>query len=222
MKNIIKLALAISALLTASTANAQIINFVSLTQTAGGKGESAWTSLDLTYSNFSVSITGQGTGDDDNQQFAYLDWGNAGLGVCNDAGGLNGKSVDTAYSGNGQNLCNPASDDNVTVQESLTFVFDTDVVIDAIWFNNSHDDGFGAGDLIDINGDLVSPTVDSYVNDPESFGYYIVDAGEDFVVSFVNEQFYISGLSVRAIPEPFAIALMGMGLIGLSLRSRRN
>lgn len=90
--------------------------------------------------------------DDDAQQFAYLDWGNAGLGVCKDLN--NNNNADKTRPGNGGNLCNPSSDDNTTVTEYLSFTFDKDVIIQNLWFNNNHDGGFGAGDQVSIDGGL--------------------------------------------------------------------
>lgn len=86
-------------------------HFITLTESAGGLGESAWNPLVLSVGGATVTITGHAlSGDDDPTQFAYLDWGTAGLGVCKDA------SVG-AHPGSGTNRCTPSSDDNVTVGE---------------------------------------------------------------------------------------------------------
>ena len=144
----IKLAAFASLLLCLSTATrAEIIDFVDLIEN-GGYGESGWTTLSLSYSGFSVDITGDKNGAD---AFAYLDWNHAGLGVC---GSIDAGKYDKKRPGNGGNICNPGSDDNVTTGESLTFSFSTAVTIDKIWFNNTHDidKNIDAGDLVTING----------------------------------------------------------------------
>ena len=119
-------------------ASAVVINFVELTEGSGQLGESYWNTLSVSGA-YGLEITGHAlaTYDDDDDQFAYLDWNHAGLGVCKDGTGASG-----AHSGSGSNRCNPGSDDNVTVGEYLEFSFDTDVVVNNLWFNNSHDGGF--------------------------------------------------------------------------------
>ncbi len=221
MNNMKKLALVTGFLISSANVNATIINFVDLTQSAGGLGESAWSTLSLSYTGFNVAITGSASDDDDSQQYAYLDWGNAGLGTCKD---LYNDASTGSNTGSDSNICDPGGDDNVTTNEALHFVFSEDVLIKKIWFNNNHDGHLAAGDLIDIEGTLVSPTIDSYVGDPEFFGSFSVLAGDSFDISHVNEQFYISGMEVEvAIPEPGSLAIMSMGLIGLAgIRRRRK
>jgi len=110
--------------LFSSSASAVIYDFIKLTQdNPGGRGESAWSMLNVG----NMHITGHATQgmnpgqDDDSQQFAYLDWGNAGLGVCKDlvAGASTG-----ANPGSGTNKCNPSNDDHVTTHAYLDFTFD--------------------------------------------------------------------------------------------------
>ena len=208
-------------LFLAAASNAQagaIFDFVTLTQGSAQLGESAWSTLSLTDGGFTMDITGTKAGQD---AFAYLDWGHAGLGVC---GGLYNSSNDgLARPGNRGNLCNPASDDNVTVAEYLTFVFTQDVIIEKIWLNNTHDPNpsgqIMGPETVAVNGvSTVVPgnafaTGNAYNNQANLnanvdrfMGSYSVAADTAFTLGYggvLPEQFYVSGLEVRLDNPPF-------------------
>jgi hypothetical protein len=216
--------------LLASSANASIINFIELTEDAAGLGESAWGNLHIDAGGVGVDIKGESINDggaakdaggnslydNDDDQFAYLDWGNAGLGVCKDA-----SNIDVASPGSGKNRCNPGSDDNVTVGEYLSFMFDHDVVVENLWFNNNHDGGFGAGDQVTIDG-VDFDAKRGYAGDDNGIGSFFVAANTAFNVAFNNEEFYISAMEINAVIEPSPFALFGLGLLGLGLARRRQ
>lgn len=225
---------ALSLMVATSAAQATIIDFVYMTE-KGGYGESAWSPLSLVYTGFSVDISAT---KDRAPAYAYLDWSHAGLGVCGSTVNANG-SANKMRSGKSSNICNPSSDDNVTVAESLSFVFSSNVVIEKIWFNNTHDPDrtIIAPDLINIDGvptlakgNGYAPTSDNYntaANDNSSgnkwLGSFAVSAGHKFNIGFNNEQFYISGMEVRAVPEPSLLALFFAGLTGMgATRFRRR
>jgi len=193
-----------------NTAHAGIINFISLTEAVGGYGEGAWTSLNLSSGGANVTITGHATNDNDPTQYAYLDWGTAGLGSCKDV--LNTSAVNTISSGSKANNCAPSSDDNVTSKEFLSFVFDKNVVITNIWFNNNHDGGFGAGDKVSINGGSFDVAT-GYAGGANGIGSFSVNAGDAFNVGYLNEQFYISAIEFAAVPESGSLMLMCIGLL---------
>ena len=195
-----------------NTANAGIINFISLTEAVGGYGEGAWSSLNLSSGGVNVSITGHATNDDDPVQYAYLDWGNAGLGACKDV--LNGALVNTISSGNKTNNCSPSSDDNVTAKEYLRFIFDKNVVITNIWFNNNHDGGFGPGDNVKID-DHVFKLATGYAGDANGIGSFSVNAGDAFDLKYVNEEFYVSAIEFSSVPESASLALLAIGLLAV-------
>jgi hypothetical protein len=154
----------------------------------------------------------------DNQAYAYLDWSRAGLGVCGDA-----SSIDTVRTGNSGNVCNPSNDDNITNGEHLEFIFAQDVVIDDIWANNNHDGGFGAGDLITING-VDYTAITGYAGDGNGLlaSGISLAAGDVLKIGFNNQQFYVGGMSVSAVPVPAAIWLFGSALLGFIGYGRRT
>lgn len=215
MKYSIKKTLVATALLgsISSATNAGIINFIALTETSG-YGESAWTSLNLSSSGVNLAITGHANNDNDNQQYAYLDWGRAGLGACKDPVTLT--KVDQKNPGSGANNCSPSSDDNVTTGEYLRFIFDSNVVVTRIWFNNNHDGGFDSSDKVDIDGNLFTVKT-GYANTANGIGSFNVAANTAFDLKYFNEEFYVSAIEFekRNVPEPSAILLLCMGFLGL-------
>ena len=234
---------AISAPLTAllmtlfsAQASAGTIDFIDLTEKTGGLGESSWSALtaadhpDLNL--FGLNITGHATNDSvgDTAQFAYLDWGNAGLGVCKDADGApSGSNTDSRA-----NSCDPRSDDNVTVGEYLAFSFSEDVVVENLWFNNNHDGGFGSDDKVTIGvgnaiADLGAPAPEyifaaalGYADGPNGIGSFAVNVGQKLFVAYNNEEFYLSGMQVSAVPVPAAVWLFGTAIAGLAGFRRRK
>lgn len=218
MKNLIKTISGAALLASVHSASAGVINFIDLTENAvTGYGESAWTSLNLSSGGANVAITGYGAA---GQQYAYLDWGNAGLGSCNSL--VNANKVNTKSMGSSANNCNPSSDDNVTSQEFLRFVFDTNVVITNIWFNNNHDGGFGLGDMVSIDGNPFAVAT-GYASGPNGIGSFNVAAGYNFDVAYNNEQFYVSAIEFASVPESSSLFLLSIGLLGLvSVRRRQH
>jgi len=158
----------------------------------------------------------------DTQQFAYMDSGKAGLGSCMD--------VTAGFQ------CTPSSDDNVTRGESVHFMWDSNVVITGIWFNNNHDSDFSLlGDKISIEGDDYmfvaadfdasrssgnGTLADAVAKRNADFLYDItrnVSMNSSFDISYFNDQFYISAIQFETVPEPGILALLSIGLIGLGV-----
>jgi hypothetical protein len=200
-----------------TTASAGIIDFVTLIEDpVNGLGESAWTTLNVTDPSSGINMAldagyYDSTGDVQDA-YVYLDWGNAGVGVCRALGGS--KTVDTAYTGDGSNLCDPGSDDNVTGgndwAEFLDITFDQSASI-IFTLNNNHDGGFDVADYALFDGVSVSAS-GNFINYEMN-----VSAGQTVRVMFGNEQFYLDTISV---PEPAMFSLLGLGLLGFGFARR--
>jgi len=172
-------------------------------------GEKGFSTLGVTIGGINLKATGSATNDDDNQQYAYLDKGRAGLGVCKDlTGGLQ---------------CAPSSDDNVTYGETLSLVFDTKVVIDSITFRDSGHNIWEANDngffslQIDDNGFNATPFAPfpAMLMGTEFDFKYLLAKGSDW-------QFYIDSITVSAVPLPPALLLFGAALGGIGFLGRRR
>jgi hypothetical protein len=208
------------AFVVSPAASAATIDFKALAD--GAAGESAWNPLPFTIGSLTLSITAEDNGA---AAFAYLDAGTAGLGVCQTLVGP--KAPNNPYPGDGSNLCNPSSNDNVTTDESLHFVFNQNVAISGIWFNTNHDDDFSlTGNTINIGGlPFLFAAGDrdiTFGNDWKA-GPFAAAANTSFDISFVDEQFYVSKIEFTSVPEPASALGTGLGIIGLALlRRRRN
>jgi len=98
--------------------------------------------------------------------------------------------------------------------EYLEFSFAQDVVVNNLWFNNNHDGGFDSGDKVTIDGSSYDVNT-GYAGGNNGIGSFSLLAGEKLKVAYNNEQFYVSGMEVSAVPIPAAIWLFGTALIGL-------
>ena len=127
--------------------------------------------------------------------------------------------------------------------ETLTFKFDKNVVIDKIWINNSHDNGgnIDTTETLLINGNAIFSPGNGYATGSKYneggtapvtgakvgnyLGSYSVAANTAFTIAYGGskpEQFYVSGMEVRVVPIPGALVLFGSGLLGLAGIARRR
>jgi len=234
MSKLKRMLVAVSLAVFATGANATIIDFIDLTENSTtGLGESAWETLswnDGISGGLTLNITGNATNDDDSKQYAYLDWNNGGLGVCKDlqTGASPGASL-----GGTSNKCAPGNDDNTTEGEYLSFVFNKKVEIQNFWFNNNHDGGFDSlVDLITIAGTAYPVSTGITGDSTNGIGPFLVDAGTTLDVGYNNQQFYVSGMEFKfyippdsgtsEVPEPIAISMIGLGLLGFGLAAVRR
>ncbi|MBI1194887.1 MAG: PEP-CTERM sorting domain-containing protein [Gammaproteobacteria bacterium] len=226
----------------AAQATPTFVNFQTLADASSGNplsyGESAWAResdpaaqprLNLN-ADFGVDVSLFGVYGN-NEAYAYLDKGTAGLGVCRQ---VYSNAVLGKHPGSGSNLCNPSSDDNVSgIGEALKLVFNEDIQITKIWFNNNHDPDYGlTEDTITIGG--VDHTFHGSANNP-SLGWLFSFSGTDGIFSANDtlsiayytgtalraEEFYVSAIEFDTVPEPSVAALLSIGLLGLGMMRRR-
>jgi hypothetical protein len=109
----------------------------------------------------------------------------------------------------------------VTIGEYLEFVFTQDVVVENLWFNNNHDGGFAAPDAVSINGGSYAVAT-GYAGGVNGIGAFSLLAGDILKIAYDNEEFYVSGIEVSAVPVPAAVWLFGSALLGFVGLSRRT
>lgn len=149
----------------------------------------------------------------------YLDAGHGGLGVC-------GTLSSTMQ-------CVPSPDDNIFAGEILILSFDQAVTVNQLWFNNLHDgDRSLSGGKVKIAGGIYdvfqnspggamasfngawSPVVAGTTGTAQTFSFA---ANTNYLIENPNPigdnyEFYLSGMTVTAVPEPEIYAMMGLGL----------
>jgi hypothetical protein len=205
--------LAIATLVGGSSAHAETIDFKAMAD--GSHGESAWDPLVLTLADFVLTVKGTASGND---AWAYLDSNNAGLGVCPALDGS--PAAGMKHPNSKANLCDPSSDDNVKQGEILHFMFDTNVIIEAIYFNNNHDSDHSlAGDTINIGGSSYA-LANAGGGEWLKSGPFAVAADTSFNIFWETDQFYVSKMVVTAVPEPTSGLLIATALVALAARRR--
>jgi len=164
----------------------------------------------LTFSNSGIDLTASGeyyNGQNWQAANAYLDdhWnghGDAGLGVC--------KTITSSLQ------CNPGSDDNVTIGEKLILDFGQQVTIsEIIMADGEHGTAF-TGDyrlLIDNIEILGSHSLAALLT-LSSFTGQVFEFWNDNDTEVKGNEFYISSLTVSAVPIPAAAFLFAPALLG--------
>ncbi len=201
------LAAVATAVLACGTTFAQASSFDFLA--LGNSNERGYASFTHSVGGISVEATGR-SADGNTPYFAYLDSGDAGLGVC---------KVLTA-----DNQCTPSFDDNVTFNELLRLDFDQTVTLSEILFvNGSHGTTFsGTFDLVIDGGPKTSYSL------AHLFTMDLTGKTFDFINPNLQgdtnnlQQFYISSAEVSAVPVPAAAWLFVSGIVGLVTVARRH
>jgi len=192
-----------------SITNAAIFDFKAL----GNANERGYVTFVHTVDGIQLSASGSSP-DGSIPYNAYLDSGNAGLGVC--------QNLTSSYQ------CTPSSDDNVTYLENLILTFDQEVNIEQTTFvNGSHGTNFlGSFDMTIDGGTTTTYSLTNI--------FSTILTGTEFIFTNMNPeggsynsneyQFYISALNVTpaAVPVPAAVWLLGSGLLGLISIARRR
>lgn len=144
----------------------------------------------------------------------------AGLGVC--------KKVFTAVGAPGDDGmdddCDPPSDDNVTIEETITLGFSGGgfAIRDITFYDAAHNQlGVGMNDgmiAITLDGGMAMTMLFSEAISMANAGAFA--AASSIMFAFVDTQFYVGAIS--DIPIPGAIPLLLSGLAGLGFASRRR
>ncbi|MFQ5642428.1 MAG: VPLPA-CTERM sorting domain-containing protein [Thiogranum sp.] len=199
-------AIAATAMMCGSTlAGAVTFDFMAL----GNSNERGYASFTHSAGTLTVEASGR-SADGTAPYFAYLDSGNAGLGVCKVLGA--------------GARCSPSSDDNVTYNELLRLDFGQTVTLsEVIFVNGEHGTTFsGTFDLVIDGGTGTRYDLGNI------FATNLTGKTFDFINPNVSgnssnrHQFYISSMEVAAVPVPAAVWLFGSGILGLACVARRE
>ena len=212
MKFLTIVSLAVVALAGIQTVNAATFDFVAEADKpydAGVAGEQGFATYKLEAGGIKLEATGKFGSQ---AAFAYLDKGNAGLGVCKILSGST-------------NQCNPSNDDNVTLDETLILTFDQIVSLDEVTFRDGgHHQTFAKDALFELTIDGIfqgaSPLTATFLG--PLVGKVFEFANFNPMANTDNDyQFYISTVNVSAVPIPAAIWLFGSAMLGF-VGIRRN
>ena len=212
--------LAIAAIMITATASATTFDFAAIADGDSSYGftggEFGAPTITFTKDVLTVEASGSDTVTG-NPYNAYLDstW------THNNGGGPGGLGVCQSLSGD---QCDPGYDDNVTSNENLKLVFNTEVTItETIFRNGEHNPTFDPTAVFDLIIDGGSATTYSLMN------IFTMDlTGTTFEFLNLNAtdtddfRFYISVMEVTAVPVPAAVWLFGSGLLGLAGIARRR
>ena len=197
-------------------AQAAVFDFADITDTLVGEG--TWDNqvgpLGLTDAGITV-MAGAAVADGSQPAWAYLDGGNAGLGVCS-----------ATITGAAQ--CDPASDDNVGVNagggsvEQLSLNFSEEVTLFSLILRDSTHNLLADGTSI-----LITNIADSFSANFTVGVSNLLDWGSSTDWGFqvnadLDPEFYISKIHVSPVPLPAGGLLLLAALGGLTAARRRR
>jgi len=206
-----KLLLGLVLTMFAMQANAATFDFAWIADNVA-PGEHGATTLNFNSGSLGLAASATDVATEKAVYNAYLDEGNAGLGVC--------KSIDT------NSQCTPSSDDNVTFGEVLRLDFSDEVLITSIAFLDGHHGTDFKGNFdVAIDGGVFTSyaLVDFFISGLQGQSFLFANNNNQGLgTRAYKEQFYISALSASAVPVPAAVWLFGSALMGLFGVSRRK
>jgi hypothetical protein len=205
---------AIAALATVGAAGAGTFDFTSLTHSSGDTGCGFNSGSDicgtsLTFAQGSISVTATASYD------GASEYNNVSVKVVQDYNGTSPRYVGLGV----YHKINDTSDDNITSKELLTLTFNQVVTLTGL---NFRAEGHGVYDsknttfLLNGTGQTLAGSITglSYTGTTFTFGY---GGNKPY-------QYYLSGMTVTAVPEPetYAMLLAGLGLVGGIARRRKQ
>lgn len=119
-------------------------------------------------------------------------------------------------------LLNTNSDDNITAGEALKLSFNQTVTLSAIGLrDDGHNTSFSSGSKFDYSFDNLNWTSANLTS-----SVALNHTGQDFYIRYGatnGAQFYLSSMTVAAVPEPetYAMLTAGLGVIGFMSRRRK-
>jgi hypothetical protein len=220
MKKLLALAATtLAALFTSMSAQALVLDFVA--EAAGAERAIENGSTITNFQGTGVDVTFTAGTDDWFPYFDDISGGKpGGLGVCKEVNGGIGGPGDDGISDD----CNPPSDDNASVNETITLGFSgADFSVREIsFFDATHNplgvlgnDGMLA---IALDGGMAMVMSFSTAISMAQAGAFA--AASQIMFAYVDTQFYIG--SISDIPIPGAIPLLISGLAGLGFAARRR
>lgn len=211
----------------ASATTLDFIDHIDLITGETGGDPLVFQSVHVPIETTAIGYTGsQATGITSTVGHAYADNNQAGIGVC--------QTLGAPVANFGSNECaSGAGDDNLQAGEILGFSWGKSLLVNGIGFSGeSHpNDNFSKGEMFaySLNGtDWLTGQLVAFDQTTDS-GFFnfgaplLVTAGSQLFLAYDNEQYYVAGMSVTAVPVPAAGLLLLGGLAGLGgLRMRKK